>query len=220
MPNKIVVLGGSFNPPTKAHLLLAQNAVKELDAKCIFVPSSDAYVRRKMNKQKEQSLVFSEQERYDMLNLLIGNSKDLLVSTVEFCDDGRCHTYDTLVKIQNRYPDSEVWFIIGDDKLNILPKWHNNDRLLNKFHFLVTTRNCESIESAKQKYSVLQQHCDCFAFMNVPDIASISSTQCRNIIRNENWNKLADYTSPAMCEYIKILYTKENTQERNDEHEY
>ena len=46
----IIVMGGSFNPPTVAHLRLMQAALNQLpessgtENRGIFVPSSDAYV--------------------------------------------------------------------------------------------------------------------------------------------------------------------------------
>ena len=44
---KIVVLGGSFNPPTIAHEKLMEAAMKAINADLgIFVPSSDKYVTR------------------------------------------------------------------------------------------------------------------------------------------------------------------------------
>lgn len=43
MGKTIVVLGGSFNLPTKAHTELLRSAVKQLDAEFdVFVPSSKA----------------------------------------------------------------------------------------------------------------------------------------------------------------------------------
>ena len=48
---KIVVLGGSFNPPTIAHEKLMEASMKAINADLgIFVPSSDKYVTRKMKK--------------------------------------------------------------------------------------------------------------------------------------------------------------------------
>ena len=48
---KIIVMGGSFNPPTIAHQRLLLGAVKELGADMgIFVPSSHTYVSIKMRR--------------------------------------------------------------------------------------------------------------------------------------------------------------------------
>ena len=53
MHEQIIVLGGSFNPPTIAHLRLLLGAVNALGAdKGIFVPSSQGYVKSKMKRAK------------------------------------------------------------------------------------------------------------------------------------------------------------------------
>ena len=52
---RIVVMGGSFNPPTIAHFKLLTHALDVLQAeKGIFVPSSDAHVMRKMRKGEDE----------------------------------------------------------------------------------------------------------------------------------------------------------------------
>ena len=49
MTEKIIVMRGSFNPPTIAHRTLLLAVVDALRARAgLFVPSSDAYVSRKM----------------------------------------------------------------------------------------------------------------------------------------------------------------------------
>lgn len=51
--NRIVVYGGSFNPPTVAHLRLLLAAMEAADACCgLFVPASHEYVLKKMKKQR------------------------------------------------------------------------------------------------------------------------------------------------------------------------
>lgn len=43
---KIVIMGGSFNPPTLAHYMLMKYAINAINAECgYFVPVSDAYLR-------------------------------------------------------------------------------------------------------------------------------------------------------------------------------
>ena len=44
---RIIIMGGSFNPPILAHYKLMKNAIDALDAD-IYIPVSDAYLKRKM----------------------------------------------------------------------------------------------------------------------------------------------------------------------------
>jgi len=74
--NKIIVMGGSFNPPTIAHLKLMQFAIAQMstrdpyeDIRGIFIPSSDAYVCRKMSKKIAEAdhTVLPEKIRLDII---------------------------------------------------------------------------------------------------------------------------------------------------------
>ena len=48
MMDKSVVMGGSFNPPTRAHVQLMEYAIETIDAcRGIFVPTAHDYVAKK-----------------------------------------------------------------------------------------------------------------------------------------------------------------------------
>ena len=72
MNERIIVMGGSFNPPTIAHQRLLLGAVNALGAnKGIFVPSSHAYVKTKMKRAKHPEETLAEHLRLKMLNVLL-----------------------------------------------------------------------------------------------------------------------------------------------------
>lgn len=53
MMNGIVVMGGSFNPPTRAHVQLMEAAMEAVGTcRGIFVPTAHEYVAEKMKRQK------------------------------------------------------------------------------------------------------------------------------------------------------------------------
>lgn len=67
---RIVVMGGSFNPPTVAHYRLMKNAIDAIDADIgFFVPVSDAYLRRKM-RNSHPPVVLSPELRIEMLRAM------------------------------------------------------------------------------------------------------------------------------------------------------
>ena len=81
---KIIVCGGSFNPPTLAHERLMRYAIEKLGADLgIFVPSSHAYVEKKMKKAHFAAAVYPEEERLEMLRAMIGDDERLAVSDFE-----------------------------------------------------------------------------------------------------------------------------------------
>ena len=107
MTEKIIVMRGSFNPPTIAHRTLLLAVVDALRARAgLFVPSSDAYVRRKMRQQGRAGEVLTEDLRARMLYQMCRADQRLAEEECEFQDDGKGHTFDTMEKIQKHllYP--------------------------------------------------------------------------------------------------------------------
>lgn len=203
--NNIVVLGGSFNPPTIAHVNVLDTAIKNLNAKFgLFVPSSNNYVSRKMKRQN--GTIFSENSRLQMLSEICKNHPNMHVDTCEFGDDGRGHTYDTLCKIQAKYPDSKIVFIIGADKLSILPRWHNANEFFEKFEFAVIPRENFDINKIINNNKVLSKYKHIFHTISIPvydDLANISSTQARKAITQKDIVTLQTILEPSTYEIIK-----------------
>lgn len=186
---KCIVIGGSFNPPTKAHLQLLQDAMKQTNADMgIFVPSSHAYVSRKMSRLQKDNQVFTESERLRMLQALIQNDPRLQIDTCEYGDNGCGHTYETMVKLQKKHPNYTMMFLTGADKLTIIPRWHNHDKFFNEFEFVVATRNLSAYNNTDtsnvlqiiETHPVLRKYKHIFHVIQPdPSIANISSSELR-----------------------------------------
>ena len=71
----IVIMGGSFNPPTLAHYMLMKYAIEALNAEYgYFVPVSDAYLRRKM-RHTHPPIVLPSELRIKMLQAMCSDDK-------------------------------------------------------------------------------------------------------------------------------------------------
>ena len=99
---KIVLMGGSFNPPTLAHQKILLAAMEALGAdRGLFVPSSHGYVQNKMEKLGQPQDVFSEQLRLEMLRAMAVEDSRLAVEDMEFHRTGKAYTYETMEALQN-----------------------------------------------------------------------------------------------------------------------
>lgn len=202
----IIVLGGSFNPPTKAHKIILEEVMKQTNAEIgLFVPSSDNYVKRKMSRTGGK--VFSESERLMMLSGICSESEyNLLVDTVEYQDDGRGHTYRTLCEIQEKYPGERIYLIVGEDKLGVLPRWHDIESLLSKFYIIITKRSTgqdqKPVTSKIKENPILNKYKDRMTIVELDDeIADISSTKARELLAQHSAN-----TSSVLCDCtIRLL---------------
>jgi nicotinate (nicotinamide) nucleotide adenylyltransferase len=142
---RLVVLTGSFNPPTLAHLDLLKKAMAAAGAeRGLFLPANDEYVRRKMAKTNE-SVVIGEEARISMLEAMCRGESSLGISRVDIGAARTC-TYESLLRVSKQNPGYDVLLVIGADKIKIVPKWLRVKELLRDFKFVISRRGGDSVE--------------------------------------------------------------------------
>lgn len=186
---KIGIFGGSFNPPHKIHQKIANYLVKNnyLD-KVIFVPTGSNY---------EKPYLASEQDRYNMLKLMIGNVSYLDISTYEF---GKLtHTYQTLDYFKKHYKDDKIYFICGSDNLKEIRTWKRYQYVLSNYKLLVIRRNGESITDILSELKSYQDN-----IIVIDDIkSSLSSTSIRKRFKDDKKLVKDENIDSKVFEYIK-----------------
>lgn len=131
---RIGILGGTFNPIHIGHLILAEEAREKLGlGRVIFVP---AY----LPPHKDNSDIAAASARFAMLKLAIKNNKYFSVSDIEIKRDGRSYTIDTIKEFKEKYPQDELYFIIGSDLLKYLDDWKDLNEVIKMVKFIVATR--------------------------------------------------------------------------------
>lgn len=143
---KIGFFGGSFNPPTFAHINLAKKAIQEgnLD-KVIFVPIGDFYNKKNLAPAKD---------RYNMLKIACDGINNLDVSDLELNAKEKMYAVDAFELIQKNYKDDEVFFIMGADNFVKIGDWKNSEKLINKFKYIVLDRENIDVEEYINKQSI------------------------------------------------------------------
>lgn len=179
---RIVVLGGSFNPPTKAHQILMETAMDYLHAEQgIYVPSSDFYVKRKVDRNPDAHL-FNEWSRLCMLMEMTGAmskpGRTITVGDYEYGDKSKGRTLQTLCDIQAAFDKYDVWFIMGCDKIDVFHKWPTNRKILSKFYILWVGRDSVNGKETINNSPLLSQFKDRQLTMEAPAAADgISSSE-------------------------------------------
>ena len=165
---RLGVLGGTFDPPQYGHISVAQAVMDKLRLDhVLFVPAGDPW-------QKEEEA--TPAQRVEMVSLAIAGFDDFSVSTVDVDRPGPTYTVDTLRDLARIYPDSELFFILGDEAFSGIETWKDYEDLAQLATFIVVSRHDMSVEvPAKLSPSV-----------NLLEISAlpISSTLCRERIAN------------------------------------
>lgn len=201
MKDRIVIFGGTFNPPTRAHLDIATEALYYLDAeKVLFVPVSDLY------KKDDVEISY---HRVNMLNLAIGNFRRLEIDFTEVDAVKLTYTYETVEKIKSQYQDKELFLLIGADNLEDFKNWKNQRSIIENCSLLVVNRNNSSIDEIIESNEILTEFKDKIIEAPIEEI-EISSTEVRNRIASGELEGLENLVDKEVIDYIieNKLYSK------------
>jgi nicotinate-nucleotide adenylyltransferase len=133
---RIGVLGGTFDPPHRAHLALASAAREALDLDVVIVvPAGDPW-------RKADRGVSPAEVRLALTRIAFEDLAWVTVSPIEVRRAGPSYTADTLEQLRAReeYAGAEWWFILGQDALVDLQHWHEPERILAQARLAVATR--------------------------------------------------------------------------------
>ena len=107
---KVLAFFGAFNPPTAAHLGLADYARQETGREgVIFVPSRTDYIRNDQGKDA----AYSNDERTEMLRRLAEKRPWMAVSDWELRQEDQPRTYRTLCHLREDGYDAALLMGFG-----------------------------------------------------------------------------------------------------------
>jgi len=139
---KIGIYGGSFNPIHFGHIGLAKWVIKNTDLDEVWLMVSPN------NPLKNSHILTDEKERFKHAKeaILLEKENRIVVSDFEFHLPRPNYTANTLRALEKVYPEYEFTLIIGEDNLEIFPKWHEYRYILDHYRIFVYPRRHCTIE--------------------------------------------------------------------------
>src|SRR4051812_13122335 len=135
---KIGLFGGSFDPVHLGHLLVAQAAREELElARLFFIPAAQLPF-------KPDSKPAAPHERLRLLRLALAGKTWCEIDEQELQRGGVSYTIDTVREIARRFPQAQIFYLIGADHVASLPKWREAVELAKLAEFVVIPRPGQS----------------------------------------------------------------------------
>ncbi len=131
---KIGLYFGSFNPIHNGHLIIAQHVLNETDLKQVW------FVVSPQNPFKQQKTLLNEYDRLHLVNLAIQKSTSFKAIDIEFNLPKPSYTINTLIYLQEKYPQHEFSIIMGSDSLQNLDKWKNAETIMERYPIYVYIR--------------------------------------------------------------------------------
>ena len=131
---KIGLYGGTFDPIHNGHLILAREAMEQLDLETVvFVPNA-------ISPHKLQGAPAAANLRRQMVAAAIDCEPGFTLDDAELSRTGPSYTIDTVLVMRQKFVDAELFWLVGEDNVSELRTWHRIDELERLVNFVVFSR--------------------------------------------------------------------------------
>lgn len=201
--NKILLIPGSFNPVTNAHIDMALAAKKAVNADAIyFIPAHDTYVAKKRT-------LIPGYCRVSLINSIPNCDRDKIkaldIETTSFFPQ---RTYNTITQlrdeVEKEYKFNEYYICLGMDNIKTLTTWYNWKPFVEEYYFVACVREEQNLDGAL-KEAGLMEYKDRFIEIKIP-VNNTSSSLVRNLCENGEFSKVKELVPENVYEYLVRFY--------------
>ena len=146
---RIGLYGGSFNPVHLGHVGIARRAIADLGLdRLIVIPAN-------VSPFKVSGAEARKHEPWDRVELVKAAFRDLEKTVVDLREierGGTSYAVDTVRQIAAENPGAELFFVIGEDSVEGLPRWKDIDELKKLCVFKSYPRTPESSTAIRKLF--------------------------------------------------------------------
>ncbi len=194
---RVILFGGSFDPPHVAHTALPMLAMSAIGADAVaYIPAGQA-------PHKPRGSQSDAVHRLAMLRLAVADYPQACVLTDEIdrATDGKpSFTVDTLTALRSRAPKVTFRLLIGADMLRIFASWREPQRIEELAEPLVMVRPPDTHESLLAALPAADRSRWSPRLIDLP-LLDVSSTQLRALA--SRGEPLAGLVHPEVERYIR-----------------
>jgi nicotinate-nucleotide adenylyltransferase len=136
---KIGLFGGTFDPVHNGHLILAREAVEQLQLdRLIFIPNT-------LSPHKQACTSAPASLRMEMVRQAIAGEVKFEADDLEIRRTGPSYAVDTVEEMLRRHPDAQLFYLIGEDNVAELHTWRRSEELQRLVLFVVLSRRVHEV---------------------------------------------------------------------------
>ena len=197
---KIGILGGSFDPLHKEHIRIINQAREIIGVdKVILLPT--------YNPPHKAQVATPYADRVAMLNIFAQKSNFVIVDETEReLGLEKSYAYLVLKELKAKYPNDDLYYLIGSDSLRKLNSWAHPEEILKLVRIAVVNRGDDDVESLAREYSELYGG-EIKVYFGAKDE---SSSSLRLTLELKLYDQIGDRIYPEILSYIKenSLYSR------------
>ena len=135
---KVGLFFGTFNPIHIGHLIIANYMVEFSDLDEVW------FVVTPLSPFKQKKSLLNNHHRLALANIAVETYPKLKTSDIEFKLPQPNYTINTLIHIEEKYPNHQFCLIMGEDNLKGFHKWKNYETILKNYELYVFPRISEN----------------------------------------------------------------------------
>lgn len=129
------MFGGTFDPPHVGHLIVAREALEQLDLDAIwFVPAHRSPFKAEADSSDPEA-------RFDMVARAIEDDVDFEVSRVEIDREAPSYMVDTLRLLTDAEPAAQFTLLLGADQWTSFDRWRDPSGIAAQARIAVMARD-------------------------------------------------------------------------------
>ncbi len=191
---RIGFFGGTFDPPHNGHLMIAHNAIEELNLEEVnFAPT-------RLPPHKPDDEITPIKHRIEMVRLAIQGNPRLVLSYIDVDREGPTYSVDSLRILRDGWHEStEIYFLMGVDSLANILSWHKPEDLIRMCKLAVFARPGFSVnmDELENKLPGIRNRTE---FMNTAPV-DISATEIQRRVRAGE--SIKDFVPETVAKYIE-----------------
>lgn len=203
---KIAIFGGTFDPVHAEHVNIVKAAKTQLRAdKVIVIPAF-------IPPHKQGKALAAPRDRLAMAKRAFEPIRGCEVSAYEINARDTSYTYLTLGYYKNKFPDAELYFLVGSDMLKDFYNWKNPDVILSLAELVVCNREGDKVNFGVENIKFFAKFKKCFRVIEYVG-RNISSTKARVLCAFGE--DLKPYVPEDVIDYIEAnkLYRVEGVKQ-------
>ena len=143
---RIAIFGGSFDPVHNGHVGIARKALAELSLDRLFVVPAAVSPFKTSSSPR-----LSDEVRLKCIHAAFAGVAGVVVDARELEKGGVSYAIDTVREYALEFPGAEIYFIIGEDSVEGLPRWKDYEELKKLCVFKSYPRTVESSTEVRRR---------------------------------------------------------------------
>ncbi len=131
---RIGIFGGTFDPPHIGHLVLAEDALEQLNLDRLL------WVLTPVPPHKQGQAISPTEQRLLLVQTAIADEGRFELSKVDLDRPGPHYAVDSVRLLQVQNPDAELIYLLGGDSLRDLPIWYQPQEFIRQISSLGVMR--------------------------------------------------------------------------------